>query len=101
MGLNPQVRAIGQSEGGGGHAGRRPSPVVVSCWAAAERRRRTAEGEERQGVCGWVSGPLLRRSRPRGRARRGWVGTDRQAADWAWRGAMGVARAAVRVAVSV
>ncbi len=59
MGLNPQVRAIRQSEGGGRNAERRPSPMVVSCWPAAERRRRrTAKVEERQGACVWVSGPL-------------------------------------------
>jgi hypothetical protein len=56
MGLNPQILAIVQLEGGRGCCGRRPPPVLTSHRTVAERRRRTAEAEERQ-VAG--IGPLL------------------------------------------
>lgn len=53
MGLNPQVLAIVQLEGGRGCCGRRPPPVLTSHRTVAERRRRTAEAEERQ-VAGFL-----------------------------------------------
>jgi hypothetical protein len=57
MGLDPQVGAIAQSEVGGRRADRGPSPVMVPCWSVAERRRRTAKVEERQGAgAGFPSG---------------------------------------------
>lgn len=82
MGLDPQVCAIAQSEVGWRRAGRGPPPVMAPCRSAAERRRRTAEAEERQDAgAGSRLAPMPRREEDVQGVRRG----NREAVGRGWK----------------